>query len=77
MQIHFQFLDKRKRDKVNTRANYSSDVTGLLMEWFEHNLDNPYPNESDRIRMCRATGLTRKQLRVWLINTRKVSYDVS
>ena len=44
------------------------------MEWFENNLDNPYPNESDRINMCKLTGLSRKQLRVWLINTRKVCY---
>lgn len=68
------FVGHHKRHRPTTRSNYSPEVTKILMEWFENNLDNPYPCESDRIKMCRATGLTRKQLRVWLINARKVSF---
>lgn len=65
-------LAERKRKRNANRSNYSQEITGVLMEWFEQNVDNPYPNEVDRIRMCKATGLSRKQLRVWLINARKV-----
>mmetsp|Transcript_31949 Transcript_31949/g.36467 ORF Transcript_31949/g.36467 Transcript_31949/m.36467 type:complete len:208 (-) Transcript_31949:115-738(-) len=62
---------QRKRKRNANRSNYSQEITGVLMEWFEQNVENPYPNEVDRIRMCKATGLSRKQLRVWLINARK------
>eukprot|EP00345_Euplotes_harpa_P015206 CAMPEP_0168355990 /NCGR_PEP_ID=MMETSP0213-20121227/24892_1 /TAXON_ID=151035 /ORGANISM="Euplotes harpa, Strain FSP1.4" /LENGTH=161 /DNA_ID=CAMNT_0008368331 /DNA_START=685 /DNA_END=1166 /DNA_ORIENTATION=+ len=57
--------------KAATRSNYSSAVTNLLMEWLKNHLNNPYPSEEDRIRLCEETGLTRKQLRIWLIDARR------
>lgn len=65
-------IGRKRKGRNANRSNYSPEVTKILMEWFEAHLENPYPNEADRIRMCRETGLTRKQLRVWLINARKV-----
>mmetsp|Transcript_33844 Transcript_33844/g.39048 ORF Transcript_33844/g.39048 Transcript_33844/m.39048 type:complete len:165 (+) Transcript_33844:397-891(+) len=59
------------RGKAATRSNYSSAVTNLLMEWLKNHLNNPYPSEEDRIRLCEETGLTRKQLRIWLIDARR------
>jgi len=55
------------------RANYSKEVTGLLNGWLKNHMHYPYPGEEERQELCRATGLTRKQLRVWFINSRKVS----
>lgn len=55
------------------RANYSKEVTGLLNGWLKNHMHYPYPSEEERQELCRATGLTRKQLRVWFINSRKVS----
>eukprot|EP00345_Euplotes_harpa_P013967 CAMPEP_0168340776 /NCGR_PEP_ID=MMETSP0213-20121227/14271_1 /TAXON_ID=151035 /ORGANISM="Euplotes harpa, Strain FSP1.4" /LENGTH=302 /DNA_ID=CAMNT_0008347089 /DNA_START=1 /DNA_END=909 /DNA_ORIENTATION=+ len=53
------------------RANYSKEVTGLLNGWLKNHMHYPYPGEEERQELCRATGLTRKQLRVWFINSRK------
>lgn len=43
------------------------------MEWLKNHLHNPYPSEEDRIQLCEDTGLSRKQLRIWLIDARRVS----
>lgn len=54
------------------RATYSREVTHVLNEWLEEHIHYPYPAEDERIELCRSTGLTRKQIRVWFINARKV-----
>lgn len=43
------------------------------MEWLEEHLDYPYPTEEERDELWNITGLSRKQLRIWLINARKVN----
>mmetsp|Transcript_9403 Transcript_9403/g.10619 ORF Transcript_9403/g.10619 Transcript_9403/m.10619 type:complete len:151 (-) Transcript_9403:361-813(-) len=43
--------EKKKKNQTLTRANYSNEVTKILMEWFESNLSNPYPSDLERIRM--------------------------
>ena len=53
------------------RSNYSKPVVDVLNEWFEQHLEHPYPTEQQRVVLWENTGLTRKQLRVWLINSRK------
>mmetsp|Transcript_9404 Transcript_9404/g.10620 ORF Transcript_9404/g.10620 Transcript_9404/m.10620 type:complete len:138 (-) Transcript_9404:319-732(-) len=44
-------IEKKKKNQTLTRANYSNEVTKILMEWFESNLSNPYPSDLERIRM--------------------------
>jgi hypothetical protein len=61
-----------KRRKKN-RANYSNAVTKILVNWFKDHLHHPYPLEEERRALCESTGLSRKQLRVWFIDTRRVS----
>mmetsp|Transcript_35072 Transcript_35072/g.34746 ORF Transcript_35072/g.34746 Transcript_35072/m.34746 type:complete len:197 (+) Transcript_35072:186-776(+) len=61
--------------KPASRSNYSSTVTQILQTWFEAHIDYPYPTEQERIELCEKTGLTRKKLRVWLINSRKRKTD--
>jgi len=48
-----------------------------LKKWFENHLEHPYPTEEERVKICEKTGLTRKQLRVWLINSRKRKLEKS
>lgn len=55
------------------RPNYSKRVKGILMRWLEDHIDNPYPTENEREELCSQTGLSRRQLRVWFIDTRRVS----
>jgi len=33
------------------RSNFSKDITKVLMDWFQKNLHNPYPNEEERVRI--------------------------
>jgi hypothetical protein len=68
------YLDSKesKPIRTNSRSNYSTSITKVLNKWFNAHLNNPYPTEDERIEICDKTGLTRKQLRVWLINSRKV-----
>lgn len=49
-------------------------MTHILNEWLEEHIHYPYPAEDERIELCRSTGLTRKQIRVWFINARKVRF---
>jgi hypothetical protein len=58
-----------------TRINYSPKAIEIMNDWISNHLAYPYPNEEERIELCEATGLSRKQLRVWFINTRKVNID--
>lgn len=69
--------DDSKPFRPSSRSNYSTTITKVLNRWFKAHLDNPYPTEEERIDICEKTGLTRKQLRVWLINSRKVSVSLS
>ncbi|CAI2366765.1 unnamed protein product [Moneuplotes crassus] len=41
------------------------------MEWLKENIAYPYPTNQQREHLCRATGLTRRQLRMWLIDARR------
>mmetsp|Transcript_32716 Transcript_32716/g.37372 ORF Transcript_32716/g.37372 Transcript_32716/m.37372 type:complete len:127 (-) Transcript_32716:251-631(-) len=61
---------------------FSEEVSDLLMDWLKTHAEYPYPTESERIELCEATRLSRKQLRIWFINTRKrklekVKYQVN
>ncbi|CAI2387596.1 unnamed protein product [Moneuplotes crassus] len=60
-----------KGKDVSKRSNYSPIITNILMKWLLENEEYPYPNRHDREALCKKTGLTRKQLRIWLINARK------
>ena len=48
-------------------------VNNILMEWLNRNLDHPYPLDKERQKLCEMTGLSRKQLRGWLTDARRVS----
>ena len=75
---HWHFLgeeDSAENFKSAPKNAYSPKVTKILMKWLKNNIYYPYPSEDERIRLWRETGLSRKQLRVWLINTRKVSFS--
>jgi len=66
----------RSSKTKRSRSNYSKPVTKILMNWFKDHLNHPYPTEEQRQQLCEITGLSRKQLRVWFIDTRRVSIQV-
>ena len=59
--------------KVTGNRNHEKDVIQLLKDWLlsdEHKA-NPYPTEQEKRELMQATGLTRKQLCNWFVNSRK------
>jgi hypothetical protein len=65
-------IENKKKKSYSRKHYYSSEVTKILMNWLKDHIYYPYPTEEERIQLCKKTELTRKQLRVWLINARKV-----
>jgi len=57
----------------NTKKYFEEGVYSVLHEWWAENIENPYPDREERDRLCRATGLTHKQLVDWFANRRKRS----
>lgn len=54
--------------------SYPPEVTKTLMRWLKDNMFYPYPTEDERIILCEKTGLSRKQLRGWLTDARRVGF---
>lgn len=52
------------------RPNFSPGVKKILNEWLMNNIKNPYPTKSEITVLEQKTGLTNKQIRVYLTNNR-------
>ena len=59
-------------DNLGSNNSHSPEVTKVLMKWLKHHVMYPYPSEEERIALCQRTGLTRKQLRSWFTDARRV-----
>jgi hypothetical protein len=55
--------------------NFDKPVITYLKKWILSNLDTPYPTQGEKERLCRTTGLSMKQLQIWLTNSRKRIVD--
>mmetsp|Transcript_14192 Transcript_14192/g.38482 ORF Transcript_14192/g.38482 Transcript_14192/m.38482 type:complete len:261 (-) Transcript_14192:391-1173(-) len=42
-----------------------------LRAWFEERYVWPYPSEKEKLQLCSITGLQKKQINDWFVNTRK------
>ncbi|KAL0489879.1 hypothetical protein AKO1_006023 [Acrasis kona] len=60
----------QKSRKRNTHF-LSSDAVNILREWFQDNIEHPYPTSSDKEELSRKTGLTYLQVSNWFTNSRK------
>merc|ERR1711939_215565 len=52
----------------NTKKYFEEGTYAVLHEWWAENIENPYPDREERDRLCKATGLTHKQLVDWFAN---------
>lgn len=48
-------------------------AVSILKTWFLNNIEHPYPTGELKETFSTTTGLTKKQIENWFINTRKVS----
>jgi len=52
---------------------FTPKIKSVLMGWIEDHIANPYPTEQQRIELSHKTGLSRKQLRNWMSDARRVN----
>ena len=52
--------------------NFTASQVKLLKRWFEDHLDNPYPTYAEKSLLSKESGLTKKQIKNWFTNSRKV-----
>ncbi len=55
---------------LRERYSFPTRITNILLQWLVKHYKHPYPTSQDREQLLFNTGLTRKQLRIWLINAR-------
>lgn len=51
--------------------NFSKSVSKVLKRWLYDHIENPYPSQLDKDKLCEKTGLNPKQIQNWFINARK------
>jgi hypothetical protein len=65
---------KTTTDSSNTRGQKSRylppEVKQILQQWYIEHASNPYPTDEEKIALLKKTGLTRKTLDNWFVNTR-------
>ncbi len=53
------------------RTNLPRETIEILNEWILNNMDNPYPNHTQKRLLLEQTGLSNVQLSNWFINKRR------
>lgn len=53
------------------RGNLPKDVTNILRNWLQVNINHPYPSEEDKMKLAAQTQLTMVQVSNWFINARR------
>ena len=61
------------KDHLGSNNMFPAKITNILMNWLVENYKYPYPDENEKLRLCRETGLSKKQLMSWLTDARRVS----
>lgn len=64
---HIRFIGKTQK----SRPNFSKKTTSVLMNWLSDHIHHPWPTKQEKKELCRLSGLTPKQLRIWFTNNRK------
>jgi hypothetical protein len=62
---------KVKARRQFKKSHFPKWVKHILTDWLYVHRGYPYPTVTDRAELLLKTGLSRKQLRIWLINARK------
>jgi len=62
-------------NKVHLGSNnmFPPKINNILMSWLAENFESPYPDENEKLRLCKETELSKKQLMSWLTDARRVS----
>lgn len=58
-----------------TRRQLPLKAHGILQDWHQEHLTNPYPTKEERDQLASRTGLTVKQVSTWFTNNRQRQLD--
>ena len=64
-------LDNSKKTATATR--FSRTAVKILRDWLDAHVNNPYPNDHEKIELEQRTGLRTSQISTWLANARRRS----
>lgn len=53
------------------RVKFTEEAINVLEQWFNSNIENPYPNRSIKLKLAAESNLTYTQVTFWLQNSRK------
>jgi hypothetical protein len=73
--IKFKFKGQRYTDngpdgKPTNYKQLHPHARRILSEWYEDNLDNPYPSDEEKCELVKRTGITEQQVKSWFANKR-------
>lgn len=73
--IKFKFKGQRYTDngpdgKPNNYKQLHPQARRILSEWYDANLDNPYPSDDEKCVLAKRTGITEQQVKSWFANKR-------
>lgn len=63
-------LFKKQNDTKKKRKNFTKEQKKVLIDFIEQHKDNPYIDSSGIVKISRQTGLSNKQIRIFLTNYR-------
>lgn len=63
-------LVTRGRRKKLSRLNFPQNVTDTLREWFEANLESPFPSVEQKFAFAEQLGISFDQVSHWFVNAR-------
>ncbi|KAL9489416.1 hypothetical protein ACSS6W_001693 [Trichoderma asperelloides] len=67
--------EKVNQNGTNTNSTASSrfprEVIQILRSWLSANVRHPYPNDEDKEKLARQTGLSKAQISTWMANARR------
>jgi hypothetical protein len=64
-------LEKSTKSQSGRRINFPLPVRELLKQWLFDHQEDPFPTESEKVKLCKKTNLSMLQLNNWFINARR------
>ena len=52
--------------------NFPKRSVGILKNWLNNHIENPYPTYKEKDALSRESGLSKRQIQNWFTNARKV-----
>ena len=65
-------ITRIKNRRYIRMPNFPKKSVGILKNWLNNQIDNPYPTYKEKDLLSRESGLSKRQIQNWFTNARKV-----